>query len=1095
MNAHYLIKKLFSLAIFIIIILLYGSCTPPPPVAVSTLTISPEKVGVGQVVYVAVNAFNPDKNTVKDYKANLTINDVIVETRQITINAGETSTITFQYIPAAPGIFNAEINGQKGAFEVLRLASFVTENFTLFPESPVTGQEIKLSADIRNEGELQGTYRAVLKLDGQESHSSDLLIEAGQTVTTTANCTFDTSGMHIIEFCNSINNVKVNKPAEFKAISINVNPGTIVAGETASVTATITNFGETRATSPVFLSVNDAIIDSREVTLNPGASSTIEFLLIRDKGGTFKLSILGSSTTLTVKELKKYSSESYHFSLSYPPDFSLDDSNPTNIFFESGDSAEMSILVDFISVSATPQSYFDSFMKDEKELHNTWTVANQGEIREKGAVVGYQYDYSYTSTGDKKQGKGLLLKKGGLGFQVTFESKESDWEKNKNLAAICLNSFASPTVAAGAYSGSKYGIDITLPEEWSLIETGSAKEPFIFINPYNQPEIMIKFVVETVPSGMTAQKYIETAAAQMSSLNLKTLNAGVFQFASSASGYETTFVASSSGQTAKMRIIALAANSRMYTGLFIGYGDVLDAQANAINQLMRSLVVYAPQRAGVNKNESLFLLGGEMPTLDPALSEDSPEDIISALFSGLVRIDKDLKVVPDLAEKWTISSDGLTYTFYLRQNAKFHDGKQVTAKDVKYSWERACDPSLKSPKAAYFLNDIIGATDRLTGKASDIRGIKIIDDYTIEISIDAAKQYFLSKLAQPVTYIVDQVNVSQGDSWFEKPNGTGPFKLKSWEKDNQIVLERYDGFYTGPSKLKNIVFSLFAGDPMSLYESGEIDIAGVSSANQEKVLDINNPLNKELLTDSSAGIFYIGFNVSKPPFDDLKVRQAFAMAIDVDKIIEVAYKGKADRASGYIPLGVPGFDSSLQALPFDVNRARQLITESKYQTVENLPSITYYTLYATSPADQAILGMFKQNLGVQIKVETISEIETYMARARGNEFQIFLSGWIADYLDPQNFLDILFQSQSTENHFGYSNPKVDSDLISAASIPDESVRLQKYQDIQKQLLADLPAVPLCHNRKSYELVKPYVKGYSSALIAINQWRDIYVEAH
>jgi len=419
----------------------------------------------------------------------------------------------------------------------------------------------------------------------------------------------------------------------------------------------------------------------------------------------------------------------------------------------------------------------------------------------------------------------------------------------------------------------------------------------------------------------------------------------------------------------------------------------------------------------------------------------------------------------------------------------------VTAADVKYSWERACDPALKSPKASYFLADIVGAKDRLDGKATQISGVRVVDDYTLEVTIDAAKQYFLGELTQPVAFVVDKDNVAKGATWYEQPNGTGAFKLKSWEKDTLLVLERFDGFYLGAAKLKNLVFKLFAGVPMTLYESGEIDMTGVGIDDQDKVLDTTNPLNKQLVTGTSATVYYVGFNVTRAPFDDPKVRQAFAMALDVPKIIDVSLKGRADRAAGYVPQGIPAYNSALVPVSLDANQAKQLIAQSKYGGVDKLPAITLYTLYGATSVEEAAISMWQQNLGVQVKVEVISELATYMERLRRKEFQVFVSGWGADYIDPQNFLQVLFQTGSSENHFAYSNAAVDAALIAAAAEPDSTSRNQKYQDIEKAILADLPAVPLYRNLKTYQLLKPYVKGYVPAPISINQWLSIYVDPH
>jgi ABC-type transport system substrate-binding protein len=241
---------------------------------------------------------------------------------------------------------------------------------------------------------------------------------------------------------------------------------------------------------------------------------------------------------------------------------------------------------------------------------------------------------------------------------------------------------------------------------------------------------------------------------------------------------------------------------------------------------------------------------------------------------------------------------------------------------------------------------------------------------------------------------------------------------------------------------------------------------------------------------------YIGLNVKKPPFDDPKVREAFALALDVNKLISVTLKGRTERAAGYLPKGVPGYNSSLLPIPYDAAKAKQLITESKYGSISNLPSVTMDVLYGVTPLQQAIIGMWQQNLGVQIRVETISELETYFTRMRNDEFQLFVSGWVADYIDPQNFLDVLFQSESSENDFAYSNTEVDTALILAAAESDNTARIKMYQDIETLVLADLPLIPLTQNDKDYVLLKPYVKGYKPLPISTTTiWRDIYVEAH
>ena len=1081
---------LLTTALFII------ACTPsgPPKITISPLTITPSNAVPGQPVSIAVNVLSSENKPVADYQVSLKINDAVVETQQVEINAGETRTITFQYTPPAPGNYRAEINGETAVFDALRPANFVVGQVDYTPESPTVGQEIKLSADVKNDGELPGTYTAVFKLDGQVLATTELQIGAGQSVTAAASFLANTSGIHVVELGAATRNIKVIKPAEFKATSISITPDSVLVGDVAEVTVIVANTGEVAGTLPVPLIVNGVASSSQEVTLEPGASQTVDFSLSQDTGGTYNISVLGSSTTLSVTALKEYTG-AFYYKISYPPDFTINDDDPYRVAIGKQETAFVGIMTQRVAVASTPRDYFDRNAAEGKQASPDWTYSSLIEIKENGITTGYAFDFSFTSNGLELVGKAKAIKKGGLGFFVAFTTVEPEWADNEALATRCLDSFVPPVIATGAYTSPETGVSLTLPAEWSAIDTGSTQTPLLLFAP-GDTGMLASMASEIVGQDVTAQQYATNIIPQLTDVGFRVTSQSAFQFADLSSGYEVILTGTSAGEQFKFRIFCVASGTRMYSLVFGGSPGDMDAQAGGITQMVKSFTVTEPGMAGIDKNETLFLLEGEVPTLDPALTEEAPAGIAGAVFSGLVRLGSDLEIAPDLAERWSVSADGKTYTFYLRHNAKFHSGRLVTAADVKYSWERACDPALKSPKAGYFLNDIVGAQDKLDGKVASISGIKVIDDFTLEVTIDTPKQYFLQKLAQVVAYVVDKDNVAAGATWYEEPNGTGPFTLKTWVKDNYIVLERFDDFYTGPVRLKNIVFKMFAGDPMQLYENGEIDITGVGTSELDRVLDTSNALNKELLTGADANIYYVGLNVTKPPFDDPKVREAFGLALDVDKLIEVSLKGQAERAAGYLSQAIPGFDSSLQPLPFDVARAKQLIGESKYGSVAGLPQITVYELYGIGSFDQAVIGMWQQNLGVQVRVETISELATYFERLRNKEFQVIIFGWWADFIDPQNFLEVLFQSASTENNFAYSNPEVDAALALAAAETDEATRLQMYRDIEKQVLADLPAIPLYRDSLSYVLVKPYVKGFVvTPVAAINLWRDIYVVAH
>ncbi len=483
------------------------------------------------------------------------------------------------------------------------------------------------------------------------------------------------------------------------------------------------------------------------------------------------------------------------------------------------------------------------------------------------------------------------------------------------------------------------------------------------------------------------------------------------------------------------------------------------------------------------KGATLNLIGADPPTLDPHLSMDATSaSYIVEIFSGLVPLSPELQIVPDIARGWEVSEDGTVYTFYLRDGVKFHDGKAVTARDFKYSFERACDPWTGSVVAEIYLGDIVGAKEKLDGSADEVSGVEVVDDHTLRITIDAPKPYFLGKLTHSTAFVVDKDNVERGGrTWTDKPNGTGPFKLKEYRFGRQLVLERNELYYgeTKPS-VEQVNFILAGGSAMTMYENGELEAVPVGLTDIERVTDPTNPLNKELTISPSMSIFYLGFNVRRPPFDDVKVRQAFNHALDKQRIMDVIFKKTVQAATGIVPPTMPDYhNENLQVLSFDLDKARELIAASKYGDVANFPEITLYTTGAggaPSRMIEAITGMYKENLGIDIAIQQ-TEWATFLSdiSQEENPYQMYSLGWIADYPDPENFLDVLFHSEKSENHMGYSNPELDELLEKARTEQDPEERLKLYQQAEQIIINDAPWVPLFYEVE-YWLTKPYVKG-------------------
>ena len=482
-------------------------------------------------------------------------------------------------------------------------------------------------------------------------------------------------------------------------------------------------------------------------------------------------------------------------------------------------------------------------------------------------------------------------------------------------------------------------------------------------------------------------------------------------------------------------------------------------------------------------------------TLDPAISSEMSSHLyVMQIFSGLVKFDSELKPVPDLAERWEISRDGKTYTFYLREDIKFHDGKKLTAEDIKYSFERTCNPATGSQTASTYLNDIIGAVEVLSGKTEQLRGVNVIDSFTLAITIDAPKAYFLSKLAYPTAFVVDKKNVESGSGWWHKPNGTGAYKLTKWTDGSLIVLQPNQYFY-GKKAAARVAFHLLAGNPMSLYETGKIDVVEISKAYIDRAMDETGPFYDQLHVFPEFSLHYIGFNTSKPPFDDPYVRQAFSHAVNKDRIIKIIQKGMAFSAGGIIPTGMPGYNKDVKGLEYDPVKARGLLAKSKYASASSLPPITI-TVPGWGGVDVedylgAVILDWKQNLGVDVTVRLL-EPNAFHYNLLEESDELFVLGWIADYPDPQNFLYTLFYTGSEYNNSHFSNKDLNRLLDQAAIEEDYNERMELYRQAEQIVVDQAPVLPLWFG-KNYVLVNPQVRNYEIDPLGVPRLNLVTVE--
>jgi oligopeptide transport system substrate-binding protein len=499
-----------------------------------------------------------------------------------------------------------------------------------------------------------------------------------------------------------------------------------------------------------------------------------------------------------------------------------------------------------------------------------------------------------------------------------------------------------------------------------------------------------------------------------------------------------------------------------------------------------------------NTEEQILNLYGIDPyTLDPAISgEATSHGYIMQIFSGLVRLDEDLEPVPDIAKRWEISSNGQRYTFYLRDDVQFHDGTFVTAHDFKYSWERTCNPNTGSTTASTYLGDIVGIDKVLAGETNEIDGVKVINEYVLQVDIDAPKVYFLSKLSYPTAFVVDKDNVESDINWWREPNGTGPFKFKEWVTNSRFVLERNDGYYREPAIIDRVVFHLWAGAPMDLYERDQIDVASVHPVYIDRVTDPDGSFLQELAIFPELSFSYIGFNHAEPPFDDLNVRRAFSQAVNKDKIIRLVTHGTQQRADGILPPGMPGFNEDLDVPGYNMELAQEFLAESYYGDSSDLPPIIITTVGWGGLITQeleAIIYEWQTSLGVDVNVRQL-EPERFLYYLKQERDEMFFMGWIADYPHPQDFLEILFHSLAEQNYGEYENHEVDTllELASVQSSREQSMEL--YQTVEQILVDDIACIPLSFGQ-NYVLIKPYVKGFTLNALGIPMLDRVTIASH
>ena len=513
-------------------------------------------------------------------------------------------------------------------------------------------------------------------------------------------------------------------------------------------------------------------------------------------------------------------------------------------------------------------------------------------------------------------------------------------------------------------------------------------------------------------------------------------------------------------------------------------------------------LLQTPERVGDDKpTGGVFRrLWSDPPTLDPALVTDGTSyAIVIELFSGLVKLtgESDDPIAMDLAESYSVSNGGKTYKFVLRDDSKFSDGSPVTATDFKWSWERAALPETESPIVDEFLGDIIGVQAIIDGEATTAEGIEVIDDLTLQVTIDAPKPYFIAKLTYPIAFVVNADNVTaSGENWTDDPVGTGPFVLKSYSIGERMLLSKNPNYWGDPAYLDEVQLLLAGGSAMAMYENDEIDITGIGLADLERVTDPEEELSKDVIeVPPSFSTSYIGFNVEEAPFDDVHFRRALNFAVDKQLVANAVFSDLVRPATGVIPPGFVGFNPDLEGLAFDEEKAKEELAKSKYADPETRPRIVI-TLPGTggSPSltTEVVADMWRRTLEVDVEIQQV-EWATFLQDLHRNRLQAFSLAWQADYPDPHTFVDVLFRTGSSINNTNYSNPEVDALLEQANVEADPVRRIKLYQEAEEMIVEDAAWLPLWWGVEGKVLVKQRIGGMTFPPLSVPIYQYVYID--
>ncbi|MFD2172586.1 ABC transporter substrate-binding protein [Rhodobacter lacus] len=449
-------------------------------------------------------------------------------------------------------------------------------------------------------------------------------------------------------------------------------------------------------------------------------------------------------------------------------------------------------------------------------------------------------------------------------------------------------------------------------------------------------------------------------------------------------------------------------------------------------------------------------------------------------------------LVPGLAESWEVSADGLTYTFHLRAGVKFHDGAVLSADDVVYTFDRMLNPATKALNTD-ILTFIAGAEDRLDGKADSVSGLKALDDHTVQITLAQPYAAFLALLAAPGASIYERAFTEAAGDQFgltpETTNGTGPFILRDYTLNDSQMLEANDDYWRGRPELDRLLVRVVADSETlrMLFESDEIDVLDLDYApTQTPYFYGSDTWKDQIRSGPRVGIYYYNINQAQKPFDDVRVRKAFQMAIDRQTIVDKNFYGKGKLEDGVMPRGLTCY-APAEPITYDPAKAKELLAEAGYPDgVDITLSQAANWSQKWSDMNQIVQAQIAE-AGFRATIETPDEA-TFMAARKAGETHNYMQVWSADFNDPDNFFYTFFsESGSKSRAYNNNDPEVFADIVTARGMVDQEARCKLYQDLTARIVGtDAAWVPLFSLDHNY-VVQPRVKNF---VVPWNGWSDM-----